>query len=165
MAYLSSQLPLPLPQALQPWLTLNPEYHVIICHRDKCQQAQAPTAVSRHLRDKHQAKYDLRKQVEEYIRHWQWPYDFRNIPLPPDGSFPQPVLPVVQGFQCQDCQYKTQSRPAIRQHGSIKHGKKRFEDNKVYKAVQLQTWFGERRERYWVVDATRPSRDISNTSG
>jgi hypothetical protein len=32
------------------------------------------------------------------------------------------------------------------------HGKKRVADKDIFKAVQLQSWFEEKRERYWVVD-------------
>jgi hypothetical protein len=94
------------------------------------------------------------------------------VPLPPDGSSPQPVLPVVNGFQCLDCKYTTRNRHNIRNHGLVEHNKeKRLKDEKLFRAVQLQTWFGEKRARYWVVDATRQSdvnnesRDVNNSSG
>ncbi|KIM93161.1 hypothetical protein OIDMADRAFT_61801 [Oidiodendron maius Zn] len=42
----SIQLPLPLPEAVQPWLTLNLEFHVIICHSTGCKGALTPRASS-----------------------------------------------------------------------------------------------------------------------
>jgi hypothetical protein len=77
---------------------------------------------------------------------------------------PQPVLLIINGFQCQDCDFKTQNRQAARKHSNKKHGKKRLKDEELFRAVQLQTWFREKRARYWVVDATRQSRDVNNGS-
>ena len=165
MVIQSIQLPLPLPDELRPWLTLNVEFHVILCHYYSCQQALSPGMINRHLRDKHQVKVDIRKQLELYLEQWQWQYDFRNILLPPDGSLPLPILPIIHGSQCNDCAYKTTNRRIMRWHCNTKHDKKHLKDEQLFQAVQLQTWFGEKRARYWVVDATRPSRDVNNGSG
>jgi len=43
----------------------------------------------------------------------------------------------------------------IRQHSNKAHNKKRVADKDLFKAVQLQSWFGEKRERYWVVDDSK----------
>ena len=53
----------------------------------------------------------------------------------------------------------------MRQHSNIEHDRKRLKDEKLFRAVQLQTWFREKRARYWVVDATRQSRDVNNSRG
>jgi hypothetical protein len=53
-----------LPKALKQWLTLNAEFHVLTCHRASCQQALSLGVISRHLRDKHQAKVELQKQAD-----------------------------------------------------------------------------------------------------
>jgi hypothetical protein len=161
----SIQLPLPLPEALRPWLTLNTKFHVIICHSAGCQQALSPGAISTHLCNKHQVRLESRQQLVEYLEQWQWQYDFCSVPLPLDGSLPQPVLPIVDGFQCRDCTYKTTNRRVMRQHSNTEHNKKRLKDEKLFRAVQLQTWFKEKRARYWVVDATRQSRDVNNSRG
>ena len=79
-------------------------------------------------------------------------------------SLPQPVLPIINGFQCRDCAYKTTNQRVIRQHCNKEHDKKRLKDEELFQAVQLQTWFTEKRARYWVVDATRLSRDVNNNS-
>jgi hypothetical protein len=52
----------------------------------------------------------------------------------------------------------------MRQHSNTEHSKKRLKDKELFRAVQLQTWFREKRARYWVVDATRQSRDVNNGS-
>jgi hypothetical protein len=58
----------------------------------------------------------------------------------------------------------------MRQHSNTEHSKKRLKDKELFRAVQLQTWFREKRARYWVVDATRQSdvnnesRDVNNNS-
>src|SRR5271165_3171176 len=159
------QLPLPLPEALRQWITFNAEFYVFLCYTTGCQHALAPGSISRHLRDKHQVKTEVQKQADQYIEQWQWQYDFQSVPLPLDRSLPQPVLPVFNGFQCNDCNFKTQSRKVIRKHGNKEHNKKRVKDKEIFHAVQLQTWFTEKKARYWVVDATRQSRDVNNSSG
>jgi superfamily II DNA helicase RecQ len=155
MSNQSTQLPLPLPEGLRQWLTLNTEFHVLICHSAGCYQALSPGAISRHLRDKHQVNIELRKQLEQYIEQWQWPYDSQNIPLPPAGLAPQPAILVLDGFQCQDCEFTTQSRKAGRVHGNVEHNKKRVKDEEIFISVRLQTWVGEKRARYWVVDESK----------
>ena len=132
-------LPLPLLEAVQPWLTLNSEYYVIICHCISCCYASCPGAASRHLYDKHRVSVSTRRQLQLYIEQWQWPYDFQSVPLPRDGSVPQPILPILDGFQCQDCGFKTTNRRVMRQHCNTKHNKMRFKDKELFLAVQLQT--------------------------
>jgi len=168
MSFKSLQLPLPLPEALRAWLVVNPIFHVIIC--TSCQQALQPEGVSNHLTRKHHVCRKSRQQLAEYLQQWQWPYDFRSVPLPLDGSQPQPDLLLLSGFQCRDCIFKTTNRSNIRKHSNTKHNKKRLKDEELFQAVQLQTWFIEKRARYWVVDATRQSgvnnesRDVNNGS-
>jgi Orsellinic acid/F9775 biosynthesis cluster protein D len=120
------ELPLPLPEALRPWLALNVEFCVIVCYSADCQQAISPGMLNRHLRDKHQVGVEVRKELVEYLKQWQWQYDFRSVPLPLDGSLPQPVLPVLDGFQCRDCVYKTTNRRVMRHYCNTKHDKKRL---------------------------------------
>jgi hypothetical protein len=161
---MSLLLPLPLPEVIRPWLVLNPEFRVIICHATECQQAINPDNINNHLSRTHSVKLEFRKQLIEYLKQWQWPYDFRSMPLPLDQSLPQPVLPIINGFQCQGCTYKSTSRGKIRKHYNIEHNKKRLKDEELFRAVQLQTWFTEKRARYWVVDATRQARDNNTQS-
>jgi len=87
------------------------------------------------------------------------------VSLPLDGSLPQLVLPVLDGFQCTDCGHKTINRLVMRQHCNARHAKQCLRDEKLFGAVRLQSWFREKRARYWVVDETRLSRDVNTSSG
>jgi hypothetical protein len=40
-------------------------------------------------------------------------------------------------------------------HGNKEHSMKRVENEELYNVVQLQTWFQDSRERYWIVDESR----------
>jgi hypothetical protein len=140
------------PPELSRLVVLNAEYGVLICIGNGCQHALKPTAISRHLDTKHKTPIALRKQVDQYIREFPFTYDHTSVQLPHDGSAPQPVIPIVDGFQCKECPYKTRDRSNIRKHANQAHNKKRVADEEIFRAVRLQSWFGEKRERYWVVD-------------
>ena len=90
---------------------------------------------------------------------FHWEYDFSTVQLPSDGSRPQPVLPVVDGFQCRKCPVESRSRPftstnekRMRVHGNEQHKQKRVDGDELFRKVRLQSWFQDRRQRYWVVD-------------
>jgi len=103
----ADQLSLPLLEVLQQWIILNVEFHIFLYYTPGCQHALAPGSISRHLRDKHQVKREVQKQADQYFKQWQWQHDFCSVPLPLDGSLPQRVLPVFNGFQCYDYNFKT----------------------------------------------------------
>jgi Orsellinic acid/F9775 biosynthesis cluster protein D len=149
---ISSAMAQPIPQALAHLVTLNSEYNVLICIDGKCKYALEPTAISRHLRDKHKTAMELREQVEQYIEGFPFAYNHASVPLPTDGSAPQPIIPIVDGFICRDCPVKSVSKKAMRNHGNRAHNKKKVPNEDIFQAAQLQSWFGEKRERYWVVD-------------
>lgn len=119
-------MPLPLPLPLQQWVTLNPEFGVLLCAA--CQHAIPLHAVSSHLYREHHVNLQVRKEAHEYIEGllqiWE-DYDFRCVRLPLPGSAPQPGLPVLAGFQCQDCDYMSTNRKAVREHANKTHKKKR----------------------------------------
>lgn len=73
------QLPLPLPDALRQWLTLNTEFRVLICYSAGCQRALAPGGISRYLRDKHQVHIKQRKLADQYVEQWQWLYNSHTV--------------------------------------------------------------------------------------
>ena len=127
---------------------LNAKFNVLICVDVKCQYALQPRAVARHLRDKHETPKALRKQVEQYVKAFPFTYDHTSVPLPIDGSAPQPVIPVVNRFACWECPYKTRDHSNIRKHANQGHSKKRVPDKDIFRAVQLQSWFSGKRERY-----------------
>jgi hypothetical protein len=136
-------------------VALNVEYGVLICIGNGCKCALEPTAISRHLAIKHKTPIELRKQVERYVVAFPFEYDYRTVLLPRDGSALQPVIPTVGGFACKDCPFKTRDHSNIRKHANKVHNKKRVADEDIFQAVQLQSWFGEKRERYWVVDESQ----------
>jgi hypothetical protein len=117
-----------------------------------------PGAISRRLRDGCKVPIELQRQVDQYVEEFPFSYDYATVPLPADGSAPQPVIPIVNGFQCRDCSaFKSHSRDATRKHANKRHNKKRVADEEMFRAVRLQLWFGEKRERYWAVDESAPA--------
>jgi hypothetical protein len=143
----------PIPEALAHLAALNVEFNVLICRQ--CKFAVKPTAIPRHFSDRHKTPIELRKQFEEYIKEFPFTYDHTTVILPIDGLAPQPVVPVLEGYRCQSCPYKTQSRDAMKKHGNKAHDKKRAADEELYQVVQLQSWFDDRRARYWIVDQSK----------
>lgn len=146
----------PIPAALAHLIVLNAEYNVLICR--KCQYVLMPQAMSRHLHDRHNTPIELRRQVNQYNNAFPLPYEHAAIPLPDDGSVPQPIIPIVDGFACWECPYKSRDRSNIRKHANKKHNKKEVADEEMFQVVRLQTWFGKKRERYWVVDESQQAQ-------
>jgi hypothetical protein len=54
----------------------------------------------------------------------------------------------MDGFQCRECPFKTTNWGVIRRHANEAHKKKRVVDEDIFSVVHLQSWFGEKRERY-----------------
>ena len=145
----------PIPQVWSHLVALNVEFNVLICVDIKCRSALQPKALDRHLRDKHKTPKALRKQVEQYIKEFPFTYDHTSVLLPVDGLAPQPIIPIVDGFVCRDCPEKLVSPKAMREHGNKAHSKKRVPNEEMFQVARLQSWFGEKRERYWVVDESQ----------
>ncbi|OAF55127.1 hypothetical protein VC83_08395 [Pseudogymnoascus destructans] len=51
----------------------------------------------------------------------------------------------------------------MKDHGRNKHSMKRVDDNQLFQAVRLQTWFRDGKERYWVVDESRQAEGMQAT--
>jgi hypothetical protein len=143
----------PIPQALTHLVALNMDFNVLICLQ--CKFAVTPSAIVRHLRDQHKTDIRLRKQVEEYVQEFLFIYDYVTVPLPEENSVPQPIIPVIDGFQCQACPFLTQSRKIVKAHGNSAHDKRRVVDEDLFHVVKLQSWFSEKKARYWVVDEAK----------
>jgi hypothetical protein len=143
----------PIPQAWTHLIALNVDFNVLICLH--CKFAVAPSAIVRHLRDQHKTDVKLRKQVEEYVQEFPFIYDYITVPLPEENSVPQPIIPVIDGFQCQACPFSTQSRKMVKAHGNSAHDKRRVSDEDLFRVVKLQSWFSEKKARYWVVDEAK----------
>jgi hypothetical protein len=146
---------LPVPPELGYLIALNAEYSVLICISSSCQHALKPSTIARHLRDRHKALSDVQKQVDAYIAEFPFEYDHTSVPLPCNGSSPQPIIPIVDGFACRDCLYKSVNRRVTRQHANKAHHKKRVADKDIFQVARLQSWFREKRERYWSVDESQ----------
>jgi Orsellinic acid/F9775 biosynthesis cluster protein D len=145
----------PIPQELSQLVALNVEYSVLICIDSKCKHALEPSALSRHLRDKHKTPIELRRQVEQYVKEFPFTYNHASVRIPQDGLAPQPIIPIVDGFVCWDCPAKSVSWGGMRKHANQAHNKKRAADEDIFQAARLQSWFGEKREWYWSVDESQ----------
>ena len=143
----------PIPEALDHIVALNVEFGVLICLQ--CKYAISPTAISRHLGDKHKTPIELRKELDKYVQAFPFRYSHTSVRLPSNGSAPQPIIPILDGHLCQDCPYMSQNRDVIRQHGNKIHSKKRVSDEELFTIVKLQSWFDDRRARYWIVDQSK----------
>jgi hypothetical protein len=145
----------PIPPSLSQLVALNVEYSVLICTGNGCRRAVRPAGLAAHVRRKHSVPKGVWKQVEQYIREFPFEYDYSSVPLPADGLPPQPIVQVVDGFQCKHCQHRSQNRSNIRQHANQAHNKKRVKDEEIFQSVRLQSWFWDGKERYWVVDESQ----------
>ncbi|OBT81111.1 hypothetical protein VE02_10315 [Pseudogymnoascus sp. 03VT05] len=147
------------PSSLAHLLTINVEYKAVLCLRPLCCKAVSPVGLVEHLRKIHHEKPELRRQAEDWIqdlkRELRWTYNWATIQLPANGSTPQLVLLVVDGFRCLQCVFTTTSRDRARKHVSKEHLKKQKKDQEIFKRVQLQTWFKDGKERYWEVDESK----------
>jgi len=149
-----------IPAPLAHLIHLNAEFGVLLCLGNGCRKALRPVGIAEHLRKVHNEKPQVRKQVQEYINGFPFDYDHATVQLPADGLAPQPILPVVDRLQCKHCLlFKTRSRDAARKHSNKAHDKKRVADEDLFNAVKLQSWFGEKRKRYWVVDESQQPAD------
>jgi Orsellinic acid/F9775 biosynthesis cluster protein D len=143
----------PVPQELSYLVAVNVEYSVLICIGNTCYCAVSPAGLTAHVRRKHKVSKRVWKQVEQYVEECAFKeYNYASIQLPANGLAPQPIISVVDGFQCQHCLYKTTDYSNIRKHANKTHNKQRAKDEELFQAVRLQSWFQHGKERYWVVD-------------
>jgi Orsellinic acid/F9775 biosynthesis cluster protein D len=52
---------------------------MLICRGNKCKYTLKPTAISRHLRDKHNTLIKLQKQVDEYVKEFLFVYNYATV--------------------------------------------------------------------------------------
>jgi hypothetical protein len=149
------------PSSLVHLIAINVEFRVVLCLSPLYRHAQTTKGIVYHMRNFHHEKPAIRKQLSEFVQDiisqdTQFSsYDSTNIQLPADGSIPQPVVPVVDGFSCRECRFLTISRDMIRKHANREHLKQRKRDKELFNSVRLQSWFGQKRERYWEVDESK----------
>jgi hypothetical protein len=142
------------PPALGQLIAVNAEFEVLLCARPNCRKAVSLAGIVEHLRKIHKESPKVRKQVQEFITGIPWEYDYSSVKLPADGLASQPVIPVIDGFQCRQCPYRSQSYKT-KVHGNKEHLLKRVADDELCKPVRLQSWFQDGKERYWVVDESQ----------
>ena len=112
------------PTTLATLIAINNVYKVVLCINASCCKAISPAGAVEHLRRFHQTPPKVRRQVHAFIQSVPWTYDYSSITLPADRLSPQPVLPVLEGFQCQHCPFCSQSRKALKAHGNQVHALK-----------------------------------------
>ena len=132
----------PVPEVLAHLVQLNVDFQVLVCLDGECRCAVSPRAIVRHFNDQHKTPIELRKLVERYIQSFPGSYDHSSVQLPPDRSFPQPIIQVVDGFQCKAMPiYDPETDSNIRKHANKEHGKKRVRDEEIFSIVRIQSWF------------------------
>jgi Orsellinic acid/F9775 biosynthesis cluster protein D len=146
-----------IPSALAQLVAVNVEYKVLICLGSGCSRAVRPSGFLEHVRkQKHPITKDGRKQGQEYTSAFPYDYTSSTITLPTNGLMPQPIIPTVDGFQCRHClDYYSTSRKKMKVHGNKKHLLKDIANDELFQPVRIQSWFGEGKERYWVVDESQ----------
>ncbi len=146
-----------IPPSVVHLIAVNLEYAVLLCTKPQCRHAQAVRGIEEHLRRFHHEKPAIRKEAVEFGRalvKWgeRFLYDYTVVELPVNGLAPQPIVPVVDGFSCYSCCFLTISRAVVRKHVNKEHLRQDKENNRIFGQVRLQSWYGPKRERYWVVD-------------
>jgi hypothetical protein len=137
-------------QRLRQVIEANAEYRVLLCV--VCRHAIVPGATDQHFLRMHGPALQLRDEVNQYAQESRFPvYGHRSVRLPEDGLQPQPLVPVVSGFICRDCGFKNPSQEFIRKRSNKVHDKQGVPLDERFTAARLQSWFGEKRERYWAV--------------
>ncbi|KFZ23152.1 hypothetical protein V502_02369 [Pseudogymnoascus sp. VKM F-4520 (FW-2644)] len=61
--------------------------------------AVTPASLVDHLRRIHKTPLGIRREVARFLEDFPFTYDHSTVELPRDESAPQPVIPVVDGFQ------------------------------------------------------------------
>ena len=139
-------------------IDVNTEYHVFLC--PVCRNAFQPGTFTDHLLEKHKTPLDERKQVQAYIKGTKWIYTLKTLKLPKPMSRPQPLLRVIDAFECKLCVTNGRTRPFIthservlRNHGNLVHQKSWAGIPNLGRSVRVQSWSrGGGTERYWPVD-------------
>lgn len=129
-----------------------PEYGVLYCHA--CTQVYFPYQLDRHLAQTHNlAKMD-RQPVVQYCQTLPMILAADALALSRDNSSPVPFLPILEGFACSLCPFYSQNRGMIRAHINKVHQLFRHDCRTRIRPVQLQSWYREKRAKYWQVQVS-----------
>lgn len=133
-----------IPAAVAHLIGINSEFAVLLCKSASCRHAQALRGIAEHLRKVHHESPALRREVEEF--GWElarqvarFLRSYADVELPVNGSSPQHIVPVVDGYSCRFCGYLTISRAQVRMHVNRLHSKLRKEDDRISIRVRLQS--------------------------
>ena len=147
------------PESLAHLVYLNLEFGVLLCLENSCCVAISPKGIVVHMQRYHYIEPKLRKELQEYIDQnfsELYYYNSTSIRLPANGSTPQPILPIIDGFQCKLCtNFLSTNRRLLKVHGNKAHNLKRVVDEELFDHVRIQSWFRAKRERYWCYDSSR----------
>jgi hypothetical protein len=100
---MADERPPDVPKELRGMIQLNVAYSVLICPHEQCRKAVQPSAFTRHSHREHQTTFSARQELQKFIDKLGWKYDSRTVQSPPDGSKPQPTIPVDDGIECRLC--------------------------------------------------------------
>ena len=138
-------------------IAVNLEYAVLLCAKPQCRRAQTVKGIEEHFRKFHHEKPAIRREISKFgralaQRDVRFLRHYSIVELPADGLAPQAIVAIVDGFSCNNCCFYTVSRANIRIHVNKQHSRRGEEDELIFAQVRLQSWYGPKRERYWVVD-------------
>ncbi|KAG7000300.1 hypothetical protein FOFC_03380 [Fusarium oxysporum] len=155
-------------------LRIDPDAKMLICCRSTCRYTLSVkgSAVTTHLRVKHQVEHGERKGLTEFLKGLGQSYlgDPSAAPLPKDGCSEHPDLRVYEGYACRKCPLRTTNFSSLTRHISTQYfqgqppGKRELDE--FYDEVWLQAWTAgsNQSRRYWIVSrgglATRTSDAI-----
>jgi hypothetical protein len=140
------------PKLLAHLVYLNSEFNILVYLGLGCNKAVSIQGFEFHIRKYHNLEPKLRKELIQFTTTLPYSYNSSTIQLPTNGSAPQAILPILDAFECFSCGFLSSSRAKIRQHSNKEHSKKRVVDDKLFRAVRVQSWFRSGKERYWVVN-------------
>ena len=159
------------PASLGHLIAVNDKFAVLLCVSTRCRHALTVGGIGEHLRKSHLEGLRVRREAKKFAlvlaeSDARFLRDHRVVELPINGSPPQPILPVVEGFSCRFCPFLTISRDKIRKHANKDHSTLCEKDERICTRVSMQSWFGWKRERYWVVgDVTNGLGEAANGQG
>jgi hypothetical protein len=189
---MADQRPPDVPEELRQMIRLNVTYQVLICPDEQCRRAIQPSAFARHSWEVHETTLGAREQLKGFIDELRWKKNPRTVDLPKDGSKPQPIIPVVDVFECESCEpdpnrrpFRSRSDKCAQTHWYKVNWDTTHEEEghkkrgaAIYRQVRGQTWFwGGGEARYWWVceepvgsaddeeDGTREGLPIDSRTG
>ncbi|KAH7204925.1 hypothetical protein BKA60DRAFT_655910 [Fusarium oxysporum] len=129
-------------------LRINPDAKVLICCRSTCRYALSVkgSAVTTHLRVKHQVEHGERKGLTKSLKSLGQSYlgDPSAAPLSKGGCSEHPDLRIYEGYACRKCPLRTTNFSSLTRHISTQYfqgqppGKRELDE--FYDEVWLQAW-------------------------